>query len=93
MNMDHQQKAAALRYNQTTDRAPKVLAGGQGRIALRILEKAKEFEVPIFQNEALASSLMGVEIGEEISPELYKAVVEVFIWLNKAQQQAQMSQE
>ncbi|MFP4333564.1 MAG: EscU/YscU/HrcU family type III secretion system export apparatus switch protein [Campylobacterales bacterium] len=91
--MDHQKKAAALRYNQTIDRAPKVLASGQGKIALRILEKAKEFEVPIFQNETLANSLMGVEIGEEISPELYKAVVEVFIWLNKTQQKAQMSQE
>jgi flagellar biosynthesis protein len=91
--MDGNKKAAALRYNQTMDRAPKVLASGQGKIALRILEKAKEFEVPIFQNEVLANSLIGLEIGEEIPPELYKAVVEVFIWLNKTQQKAQMSQE
>lgn len=84
-------KAAALRYNEAQDRAPKVVAKGVGRVAIRIIEKAKEFDVPIFQNEALANSLMGLEVDENIPPELYKAVVEVFIWLNKVEQKAQLS--
>lgn len=85
-------KAAALKYDQIKDRAPKVVAKGVGRVAVRIIEKAKEFDVPIFQNEALANSLMGLEIDETIPPELYKAVVEVFVWLNRVEQKAQLSQ-
>lgn len=84
-------KAAALQYNQSQDFAPKVLARGEGLIALKIIEKAKEFDVPIFQNEVLANSLIGLNIDEHIPPELYKAVVEVFVWLNKVEKKGQMS--
>jgi len=55
------------------------------------MEKAKEFDIPIFKNEALANSLIGLEVDENIPPELYKAVVEVFVWLNKVEKKAQLS--
>ena len=86
-------KAAALKYKAYEDNAPKVIAKGKGEIAKKIIEKAKKFDIPLFQNEALADMLLNVEVGEEIPPELYKAVVEVFIWLRKLEERAQISKE
>lgn len=85
------QKAAALRYKKEQQSAPKVTAKGQGLLAEKIIEKAREFDVPLFQNSALADSLINLEVDEQIPPQLYEAVVEAFIWLQKTQQKAQMS--
>lgn len=84
-------KAVALAYEQNKQRAPKVIAKGEGFLAQRIIEKAKEYEIPLFQSKALVDSLIHLELDEEIPPQLYKAVVEVFIWLYKTENKAQMS--
>ena len=84
-------KAVALKYDQDGTSAPKVIAKGKGAIAEKILEKANEFEVPIFQNKALAESLLSLDVDEQIPPNLYKAVAEVFVWLMKSEQKAQIS--
>jgi flagellar biosynthesis protein len=80
-------KAAAIKYNQG-DGSPRVVASGKGIVADRIMEKAREFEVPFFQNEALANSLLDINVGENIPPQLYKAVAEVFIWLLNSEKDA-----
>ena len=85
------QKAVALAYEQNKQRAPKVIAKGEGFIAEKIIEKAKEYDIPLFQSKALVDSLIHLEIDEEIPPTLYKAVGEVFIWLYQTEQKAQMS--
>jgi flagellar biosynthesis protein len=85
-------KAVALKYDQENQQAaPKVVAKGKGAIAEKILQKAEEFDVPLFQNEALADSLLNLDIDEQIPPALYKAVAEVFVWLMQSEQKAQMS--
>jgi flagellar biosynthesis protein len=84
-------KAVAMKYKIYEDNAPKVIAKGKGEIAKKIIEKAKEYNVNIFQNEELTDMLMNVEVSEEIPAELYKAVVEVFIWLHKTEEKAQIS--
>ena len=76
-------KAAALKYDKQSGAAPKVIASGKGSIAQAIVQKAKEFDVPIFANKALVDSLVNLEIDHEIPSELYQAVVDVFIWLMK----------
>ncbi|HOI83189.1 MAG TPA: EscU/YscU/HrcU family type III secretion system export apparatus switch protein [Campylobacterales bacterium] len=76
-------KAAALKYEKEGDRVPTVVAKGKGIIAEKIIAKASEVGVPLFKNELLADSLLNVEIDREIPPALYKAVVEVFVWLAK----------
>jgi flagellar biosynthesis protein len=81
-------KAAALKYQSGVDNSPKVVASGRGAIAESIINKAKEFEVPFFKNEALANSLLDINIGENIPPKLYKAVAEVFIWLLSSERDA-----
>lgn len=87
----YNRKAVALQYEKMQSSAPKVVAKGSGTIADKIIEKAKEFNVPIFQNELLANSLLNVKLDNEIPPVLYSAVVEVFVWLEKSEKKAQVS--
>jgi len=81
-------KAVALKYDKSGTSAPKVVAKGQGEIAQKIREKAQEFDIPIFQNEALAASLLNLDLDEQIPPNLYKAVAEVFVWLMQSEKKA-----
>ena len=81
-------KAAALMYEKEGDKVPTVVAKGKGLLAQKIMEKASEVGVPLFKNELLADSLLDVEIDRQIPPTLYKAVVEVFVWLAKNEESA-----
>lgn len=74
-------KAAALKYEKESDRAPVVVAKGKGLIAENIIAKAEESGIPLFKNELLADSLLNIDLDSKIPPVLYKAVAEVFIWL------------
>jgi flagellar biosynthesis protein len=73
--------AVALRYERGSAPAPEVTASGQGIIADRILEVAREHGIPIREDRALTEALAGLDIGERIPPELYALVAEVFAWL------------
>lgn len=84
-------KAVALVYNSIQQSSPKVIAKGRDHIAIEIIKKAKEHNISIFENEILADSLLNVEIDDEIPPRLYRAVAEVFVWLNRAQEKGQTS--
>jgi flagellar biosynthesis protein FlhB len=69
--------AVALRYDEATMQAPKVTAKGQDSMALKILDIAKQHNVPVIRNIGLAHSLYDLEIGHEIPEDLYEAVAEV----------------
>lgn len=84
-------KAAALSYNKNEDNAPRVVAKGRDELARLIIAKAKEFDVPLFSNALLVDSLLNVPLDCEIPSEMYHAVVEVFVWLLKCEQSAQLS--
>lgn len=73
--------AVALEY-EPGDQAPKVVATGQGHLADKILEVAKEADVPIHKDEKLARSLSVLDIGEYIPPELYSIVAEVLVFVD-----------
>lgn len=76
-------KAAALKYDQESSKAPKIIASAKGEIADKIIQKAKEFDIPIFANKELVDSLVNLDIDHEIPQELYSAVADIFIWLMK----------
>ncbi|WP_299616697.1 flagellar biosynthesis protein FlhB [Pelagibius sp.] len=70
--------AVALKYDQATMEAPKLLAKGVDNIAQKIRELAEENEIPIVENPPVARALhAAVEIDQEIPPEHYKAVAEI----------------
>jgi flagellar biosynthesis protein len=73
-------QAAALRYQAETDRAPLVVAKGQGALAEQILRRARESGVPIHESQELAAALMQFELEQQIPAALYVAIAEVLAW-------------
>ena len=71
--------AVALHYDKKG--APRVVAKGRGSIGEKIIEIAQAHDIPIEENEVLAGALSKVELGDEIPPELYKAVAEVLVFV------------
>lgn len=70
--------SVALKYELNQMAAPVVVAKGIDAVALRIREIAEEHRIPIVRNAPLARALhAGVEIGEEIPTEHFKAVAEI----------------
>lgn len=74
-------QAIALEYDPLDD-APKVVASGKGILAEKIIEKAKETDVPIHRDDKLADTLSRLEIGDMIPPELYEVVAEILIFVD-----------
>ncbi len=77
-----QKTAIALQYEKGYE-APTVVATGKGHIAERIIEKAVEKEVPVYEDEQLAKTLSSLEIGEMIPPELYEVVAEILVFVDR----------
>jgi flagellar biosynthetic protein FlhB len=76
--------AVALKYDQTTMAAPRVVAKGADLVARRIRELAEEHRVPIVSNPPLARALFAsVELDQEIPPKHYKAVAEIIGYVMK----------
>lgn len=74
--------AVALKFDIDTMDAPTVVAKGEGYMAQKIKEKAREFEIEIVENKPLARALNSTtEIGDEIPVDLYQAVAEVLAFI------------
>lgn len=79
-NNDGIKKAIALEYNVGAD-APRVVAVGKGIVAEKIIETAKENDVPISKDKQLTENLIKLGIGEQIPPELYEAVAKILAFV------------
>lgn len=73
----------ALRYAPETGAAPKIIAKGEGFVAEEILRIARENDVPLRHDPALAGALATLDIGQQIPPELFRAVAEVLAFVYK----------
>ncbi len=91
MNPTHY--AVALKYDEASMGAPRVVAKGADALALRIRDLAREHGVPVLQAPALARALYAhTEIDREIPGRLFSAVAQVLAWvyqLRTARQQQQ----
>lgn len=77
------QKAAALRYDDKREKAPRVVAKGEGEAAKNIIKIAELNNLPIRKDEDLIELLSKVELDKEVPEALYKAVAEVFSFIYK----------
>ncbi len=74
--------SVALKFDSAVDKAPRVVAKGQGFNALRIREIAKEFQVPLVENKPVARLLFQIcEEGDAIDPRVYQAVAEILAFV------------
>lgn len=72
-------RAVALQYGDD-DRAPVVVASGMGYLAEKIVNVAQENGVPVYEDDSLATMLSQLNLGQEIPPELYQAIVEIYVY-------------
>ena len=74
--------AVALKYERGKDKAPVVLAKGEGRFALRIKALAQENGVPTIENRPLARALYKIGVvGEAVPAEVYQAVASILAFV------------
>jgi len=74
--------AIAIEYSGTNMSAPKVLAKGANIMAQRIVDIAREHNIPVVQNIPLARTIFKtVEIEQQIPPDLYIAVAEILAYI------------
>lgn len=74
-------QAIALTYEPGTS-APAIVAAGRGYVADRIIETAKENDVPLYEDGELSDTLMRLQIGDTIPPELYKVDADILIFVD-----------
>lgn len=74
--------AVALGF-EPGDQAPKILATGKGHLAQKIIDTAKQENIPLHYDPKLAETLSTLEFGEYIPPELYEVVVEILMYVDR----------
>ncbi|MBD5559228.1 MAG: flagellar biogenesis protein [Clostridia bacterium] len=82
-NKERRPQAAALKYDPQTSDAPIIAALGVGTIAEKIIESAKENDIPVVENEALSDVLATLSVGDAIPPQLYEAVAQILVYISK----------
>jgi flagellar biosynthesis protein len=84
---EKRRRAVALKYDREGGQAaPKILAKGQGGVADKILDLAREKGIPLYEDPELVEVLGQLDVNTEIQPELYQAVAEVLIFIYKMNQ-------
>jgi len=74
--------AVALRYDEQTMAAPRVVAKGADLLAFKIRDLAREHEVPVLQSPMLARALYThAELDQDIPTSLYTAVAQVLAYI------------
>ena len=74
------QRAVALKYDETQGPAPVIVASGLGYMAEKMVEVANQMDVPVYEDTSLATVLSQLELGAQIPEEVYRAVVEIYIY-------------
>ena len=77
--MNSNKRAVALKYDGD-EVAPIIVASGMGYLAERIVETAVANDVPIYEDNSLTTILSKLELGQEIPQELYKVVVDIYLY-------------
>jgi len=80
MNPTHY--AVALKYDDASMAAPRVVAKGADLLAMKIRDLAKESKVPVLQSPVLARALYAhAELDKEIPVSLFSAVAQVLAYV------------
>jgi flagellar biosynthesis protein len=79
-------QAVALRYDADKDTAPIVSAKGQGVLAEKILQLARENNIPIREDRNLVQVLSLLDVDDEIPPQAYQAVATILAFIYKLNQ-------
>ncbi|TSB46675.1 EscU/YscU/HrcU family type III secretion system export apparatus switch protein [Alkalicoccobacillus porphyridii] len=74
--------AAVIRY-EDEGAAPKVVAQGRGQVAQQIMDMAKKHDVHLQEDASLLSSLLDMDLGDNIPPQLYSVIAEILLLIEE----------
>lgn len=77
--------AVAVRYERDAMSAPRVVAKGRGIVAEKLINMARENNIPIVENKLLVEMLENLNLDQEIPSELYQVVAEILVTIYKAE--------
>ena len=84
MNPTHY--AVALKYDDKTMVAPRVISKGADLLAFKIRDIAKQHDIPVLQSPMLARALYAnAEIDQDIPSSLYSAVAQILAYIYRLQ--------
>ena len=69
--------AVALRYDEKSMSAPRIVAKGADKLSEKIKEIARHHGIPIVEDKPLARSLYKIDVGAYLPEELYRAVASI----------------
>ncbi|SDJ02215.1 EscU/YscU/HrcU family type III secretion system export apparatus switch protein [Salimicrobium halophilum] len=92
-NENERKEAVALTYDPESGEAPRVTAKGHGYIADKILDRAKEADVPVQEDATLIELLSELNINEQIPEELYQVVAEVFAFIYQSDKEMKQNRK
>lgn len=73
-------QAVALSYSPDQP-APTIIASGSGKVAENIINEGKKHQVPVYEDEKVATILTKLEVGEQIPPELYELIAKIMVFV------------
>ena len=76
-------QAAAISYDPADNDVPILSAFGEGHMAQKIVDIAKESGVPVMPEPGLTGLLSKLSVGDEIAPEMYDAVAKVLAFVSE----------
>ncbi|HPO50344.1 MAG TPA: EscU/YscU/HrcU family type III secretion system export apparatus switch protein [Spirochaetota bacterium] len=76
-------KAASVTYLKGDMEIPTISSLGEGEVAQRIIEKAKENGIKIVENPSFFEFQKALKVGKPIPKEVYDIVVEILISIIK----------
>jgi flagellar biosynthesis protein len=78
---NRQKQVVALRYEPKKDRAPRIAGKGRGHVAEKLLELARQHNIPIRQDKNLLQILSHLDLHQEVPPDVYQAVAEILAFV------------
>ena len=79
-------KTVGISYTPGEERAPRVVAKGQRKVAEEILALAKKHGVPVYNDPEVVELLYTLELTQEIPEELYRVVAEILSFVYRLDQ-------
>ena len=79
-------KAIAIRYDAKSDKAPRLVAKGEGLVAEKIIEIAAANDVKIHQDPAMVAILANLNVNTFVPEEIYQAVAEILAFVYRLDQ-------
>lgn len=78
-------KAIGLKYKKEDGVAPTLNVKGEGKVAEKIIEIAKEHGIEIREDKSLVEILYKLDVYDEIPEEMYGVVAEILMQLYRVE--------